>query len=223
MRRAMKRKVESAYHFLTPNAPIRNLERRPERSLDVGLVGPTPLFSDPVTPSMPITHSAGAAPQNIQGPGMISSSYPEPQAARDIFLSALPVDAFPSPGSDSGWKDLGWNAIKNVLEVLMGASVVFPPLQAAVSGLLLVIKKIEDIYDRRDELRMIVKRINALSNLIARYQGQTEEENIKNRFDGIVQYAFLVIIVLLHALHREEAAPGIRSYYQGFSRCRRHY
>ncbi|KAF7368291.1 hypothetical protein MVEN_00150100 [Mycena venus] len=82
-------------------------------------------------------------------------------------------------------KGLGWKVFMQGLGVLKEVSVIFPPLQAAAGGLLRVLEQSGELLDARDDLGAMAHRITALSNLILRYKGRTDDENVRNRLEGM--------------------------------------
>jgi hypothetical protein len=101
------------------------------------------------------------------------------------------------------------------LGVLKEASVVFPPLQAAAAGLFRVLEQIEvssleaatmhtkifvqEMIDSRDDLGAMAHRITALAGLLQRYEGQTDDEDIRNRLDGMTVSVFFPLPVLRYS------------------------
>ncbi|KAJ6609272.1 hypothetical protein B0H10DRAFT_1954799 [Mycena sp. CBHHK59/15] len=101
---------------------------------------------------------------------------------------------------------IGWKAFMQGLGVLKEVSVVFPPLQAAAGGLLRVLEQIGQITDARDDLGVMAQRIAALATLIRRYEGRTDDEDIRNRLEGMTA-------VMEEQTRRIEKkiAPGVRN------------
>ncbi|KAJ7814828.1 hypothetical protein B0H14DRAFT_3746882 [Mycena olivaceomarginata] len=97
--------------------------------------------------------------------------------------SALPAQTISHPfllsPEDSSPRHKGspWKTFLHGLRVLKEVSVIFPPLQAAAGALVSVLEQIGEITDARDGLRGMAQRIAALSTVIQRYSGQTDDED----------------------------------------------
>ncbi|KAJ6597978.1 hypothetical protein B0H10DRAFT_742487 [Mycena sp. CBHHK59/15] len=132
----------------------------------------TSIFGSPAapTPSTPVN----------------SASRPAPTVS-DILWSTPPKI------SRSQHKGIGWKAFMQGLGVLKEVSVVFPPLQAAAGGLLRVLEQIGQITDARDDLGVMAQRIAALATLIRRYEGRTDDEDIRNRLEGMTASVLLLV------------------------------
>ncbi|KAJ6535523.1 hypothetical protein B0H19DRAFT_1079995 [Mycena capillaripes] len=109
----------------------------------------------------------------------------------DLFSTIVPNDTLYPPKSKSNWSRLAWKTFKQALVVLKDASVIFPPLQVAASALIHVLQQIEEIADARHELATMAVRITALANLLHRYQGRANDENMENRLSAMAALVLL--------------------------------
>ncbi|KAJ7171465.1 hypothetical protein C8R46DRAFT_993588 [Mycena filopes] len=103
--------------------------------------------------------------------------------ARNLFPKILPDALTPQEAI----KKVAWTALKQCLFVLKDVSVVFPPLQAAVSAIVGVLERIEEIADARNELATIIDRLTALAALIHRYAGRMNDDDIVDRLSGMAE------------------------------------
>ncbi|KAJ7875853.1 hypothetical protein B0H13DRAFT_2668785 [Mycena leptocephala] len=81
-------------------------------------------------------------------------------------------------------KRRGWNAFKDALNALNAVSDVFPLLKAPIGGLLFLLDKIDKVSDKYDDWTAMATRIEALSTIIAKYQG---DSNMRGRTDGVTE------------------------------------
>ncbi|KAJ6583882.1 hypothetical protein DFH09DRAFT_1075510 [Mycena vulgaris] len=134
---------------------------------------------------------------------------------------ALPISSKPkanifsstvlSTPDSASQKGFGWKAFMQALGVLKEVSVVFPPLQAAASGLFRVLENLQvnflmnlshdttlnnsskEIQDARGDLEMMARRIETLANFLQGYEGRTNDEDMLNRLDGMTASVFPII------------------------------
>ncbi|KAJ7813546.1 hypothetical protein B0H13DRAFT_1925368 [Mycena leptocephala] len=113
------------------------------------------------TPSSDICSPNGTSGQNTSDFTRSNSpptSTPSTPAVSQILTSVHPED----PGSP------GWKAFMQGLGIVKDVSVVFPPLQAAMTGLFRVLEKFEEITYARNELGAMAQRMTALASLLRR-------------------------------------------------------
>ncbi|KAJ7814651.1 hypothetical protein B0H13DRAFT_455612 [Mycena leptocephala] len=128
-------------------------------------------------------------------------------SAASPFTAAIPASTILTsilPEEGARRRRLGWKAFIQGMGVLKEVSVIFPPLQAAVAGLFRILEQIGEITDARDDFAAMAQRLTALASLLQRYEGRTDDEDIRNRLDGMTSAITAQILQIERKL-----GPGI--------------
>ncbi|KAJ7707021.1 mycorrhiza-induced WD40-repeat domain protein [Mycena olivaceomarginata] len=160
-RHKVKEKVASIFRSQTQSAPPSQADT------------PDP---QPKAQKLDAQLDSGSADRPFSG----SDDLTTPALPVSSILASISPDDVESPG-----KGLGWKILMQGLGALKEASVVFPPLQAATGSLLRVLEQIGEITEAREDLGRMAQRIGALSSIIQRYGSRTDDEDIRNRLEGM--------------------------------------
>ncbi|KAJ6582614.1 hypothetical protein DFH09DRAFT_1309561 [Mycena vulgaris] len=165
----------------TPKPPLMDQAPDPHEA-----VSPAPQIPDPS--ALGDSHQYLSLPPIIPStPGSTTNTDRSPSTSTTAApgISSILVSTLASADSRPSGKDFGWKLFMGGLGVLKEVSVVFPPLQAAVGGLLSVLDQFEEITDARDDLAEMAQRIAALTSLLRRYEGCTIDEDVLERLEGM--------------------------------------
>jgi hypothetical protein len=122
-----------------------------------------------------------------------------PQTVPNVYFTMVPQNA--EETTVRIVKRRGWNAFKDALNALNAVSDAFPLLKAPIGGLLFLLDKIDvslapaensvltllpqKVSDKYDDWTAMATRIEALSTIIAKYQG---DSNMRGRTDGVTEF-----------------------------------
>ncbi|KAJ3991915.1 hypothetical protein F5050DRAFT_1049234 [Lentinula boryana] len=128
-----------------------------------------------------IRSSSNSSPQNC-GVGVAGLS--SPTIPHDLYqknLERLPQS--PTQGLN-GLASTGWRVLRQTLSVTKEFSEVFPPLKAAIGGLLSIMEYVDMINDVQEDFSKLATRMERVNRILERYQTQEAElpRSVKDRF-----------------------------------------
>ncbi|KAJ7856427.1 hypothetical protein B0H13DRAFT_2357412 [Mycena leptocephala] len=190
-------------------SPTRKLSLKLKKFTNSVFHTPTPsqaILKPDTTPSSNISSPTGKSCQKLSDFIVTRSSSPPTSTPSTPAVSQILMSVYPEePGS------LGWKVFMQGLGVVKDVSVIFPPLQAATTGLFRVLEKFEEITDARNELGAMAQRMTALASLLRRYEGRTDDEDIRNRLEGMTEFVLFPLTPFLTSNNKIRAISHQRS------------
>ncbi|KAJ7847389.1 hypothetical protein B0H13DRAFT_1907319 [Mycena leptocephala] len=169
-------------------SPTRKLSLKLKKITNSVFHIPTPsqaILKPDKTPSSDISSPTGKSCQKPNDFIVTRSNSPPTSTPSTPTVSQILMSVYPEEPGSSGWK------------VFMQG--------------LGVVKDVSEITDARNELGAMAQRMTALASLLRRYEGRTDDEDIRNRLEGMTEFVLFPLTPFLTSNNKIRAISHQRS------------